>query len=90
MPRFVIEREIPNAGKLTTAELREISVRSCDVIRHFGHTVQWIESFVTDNKIYCVYLAPDKEILMAHSVKGELPVDRIEQVSTTIGPATAE
>jgi hypothetical protein len=90
MPRFVIEREIPNAGKLTTAELQEISVRSCDVIRHFGHTVQWIESFVTENKIYCVYLAPDKDILLQHSVKGELPVHRMEEVKTIISPANAE
>lgn len=90
MPRFVIEREIPGAGNLTTAELQEIAIRSCDVIEHFGHKAQWIESFFTDNKVYCVYLAPDAETILEHSAKGNLPVDRIEKVSTVINPASAE
>ncbi len=90
MPRYVIERELPGAGKLSTEELHGISQKSCGVIRELGPSIQWIESFVTEDKIYCVYLAPNKEILMEHAGKGGFPANRIEEIKNVISPATAE
>jgi len=89
MEKYVIEREIPGAGKLTPDELREISQRSCAALEKLAPGIQWLESFVTDNKVYCVYYAKDKEIIKAHAQCGGFPVNRIERVSTMITPVTA-
>lgn len=90
MPKYVIERELPGAGKLTTAELKAISQKSCGVISNLGPTIQWVESFVTEDKIYCVYNAPNKEIITEHAMQGGFPANRIEEVKNMISPVTAE
>ena len=90
MPRYVIEREIPGAGGLTPEQLHGISQKSCNVIRELGPSIQWVESFVTEDKIYCVYIAPNKEILQEHASKGGFPANRIEEIKTVISPVTAE
>jgi hypothetical protein len=90
MPRYVIERELPGAGKLSQEDLQAISQKSCGVIRDLGPQIQWVESFVTDDKIYCVYNAPNKEIIMEHANKGGFPANRIEEVRNVISPVTAE
>ena len=90
MPRYVIERELPGAGKLTRDELHAISQKSCGVIRDLGPSIQWVESFVTEDKIYCVYNAPDKEILRKHAEMGGFPANRIEEIRNVISPVTAE
>ena len=90
MPRFVIEREIANAGALSDAELAAISRRSCDVLRAMGPSIQWIESFVTDDKIYCVYRADTADAIREHARAGGFPADRIAAVRCTIDPSTAE
>jgi hypothetical protein len=90
MPKYVIERELPGAGKLSTADLKAISQKSCGVISNLGPSIQWVESFVTENKIYCVYNAPNKEIIMEHAMQGGFPANRVEEVSTVINPVTAE
>jgi len=89
MQKYVIEREIQGAGKLTPEELRAISQRSCAALEKLGQGIQWLESFVTENKVYCVYYATDKEIIKAHAQCGGFPVNRIEAVSTMINPVTA-
>ncbi len=90
MPRYVIERELPGAGKLNAEELHGISQKSCGVIRELGPSIQWVESFVTEDKIYCIYNAPNKEILMEHANKGGFPANRIEEIRNVISPVTAE
>ena len=90
MPKYVIEREIPGAGKLSVAELKAISQKSCGVISKLGPSIQWVESFVTEDKIYCVYYAPNKEIITEHAMQGGFPANRIEEVSKVISPVTAE
>ncbi len=90
MPKFVIEREIPNAGKLTPAQLQAVSQTSCGVLRNLGPSIQWVESFVTDDKIYCIYIAPDEEMIRRHASEGGFPANKISQVRTVIGPTTAE
>ena len=90
MPRYVIEREIPGAGRLTTDELRAISKRSNAVIEELGPSIQWVESYVTEDKIYCIYNASDKEILKKHAQMGGFPANRIEQVRETINPVTGK
>jgi len=90
MSRYVIEREIPGAGKLSPDELRAISQKSCDVLDELGPSIQWVESFVTEDKIYCVYDAANKEIIKEHAQKGGFPANRIEEIKTMISPATAE
>ncbi len=90
MPRYVIERELPGAGKLSTEELHGISQKSCGVIRELGPSIQWVESYVTEDKIYCVYNAPNKEILKEHADKGGFPANRIEEIKNMISPVTAE
>jgi hypothetical protein len=90
MPRYVIEREIPGAGKLTAAELQGISQKSCSVLQGMGPKIQWLESFVTDDKIYCVYLAPNEAAVREHAQKGGFPANKISQVRNVISPATAE
>ncbi len=90
MPKFVIEREIPGAGKLTPQELRSISEKSCGVLRDMGPRIQWIQSYVTDDKIYCVYLAPDEAAIREHAALGGFPANRISRVRELIDPSTAE
>lgn len=90
MPKYVIEREIPGAGKLSVADLKAISQKSCGVISHLGPSIQWVESFVTEDKIYCVYIAPNKEIVKEHAKQGGFPANRVEEVSNVISPVTAE
>ena len=90
MPRYVIEREIPGAGKMSQDELVAISQKSCGVLDELGPRIQWIESYVTEDKIYCVYQAPNKELVRAHAEMGGFPANRIEEIATMISPVTAE
>ncbi len=90
MPKYVIEREIPGAGKLTANELKAISQKSCGVLRQMGPQIQWVESFVTDDKVYCVYVAPDADAVRRHAELGGFPVNRISEVKRVIDPTTAE
>lgn len=90
MPRYVIEREIPGAGNLSAAELHGISQKSCSVLNELGPSIQWVESYVTENKIYCVYIAPNKEMIKEHAEKGGFPANRIEEIKNVISPVTAE
>jgi hypothetical protein len=90
MPRYVIEREIPGAGKLTAAELQGISQKSCGVLQGMGPKIQWVESFVTDDKVYCVYIAPNEAAVREHAQKGGFPANKVSQVRNVISPTTAE
>ena len=89
MPKFVIEREVPGAGQLTDAELQSIAKRSVGVLRQLGPEIQWVESYVTGNKIYCIYKAESEELIREHAKKGGFPANAIAQVSSVISPATA-
>lgn len=90
MPKYVIEREIPNAGKLSAAELKGISQTSCAVLEKMGPQIQWVHSYVTENKIYCVYIAPNKEMVLEHAMQGGFPANAISQVFAVIDPVTVE
>jgi hypothetical protein len=90
MPKYVIEREIPGAGKLTAEELKGISEASCDVLRKMGSEIQWIHSYVAEDKIYCVYVAPNEEMVREHARLGGFPANSVSRVSTIIDPVTAE
>ena len=90
MPKYVIEREIPGAGSLTPDVLQGISQKSCSVLNQLGPTIQWVESYVTDNKIYCVYIAPNEEMVKEHAALGGFPANSIAEVKTIISPITAE
>ncbi len=90
MPKYVIEREIPGAGKLSAEDLKAISQKSCGVINNLGPSIQWVESFVTEDKIFCIYNAPNKEIIMEHAMQGGFPANRVEEVKNIISPTTAE
>lgn len=90
MPRFVIEREIPGAGKLSREELHAISQKSCGVLHQMGPSIQWVQSFVTDDKIYCVYLAPDAATVRQHAAQGGFPANTVARVRVVIDPTTAE
>lgn len=90
MPKFIIEREIPNAAALSPAELQAISQRSCAVLRHLGPEIQWVQSYVTEDKITCVYIAPNAELIREHARQGGFPADRVLEVATVIDPTTAE
>jgi hypothetical protein len=90
MPKFVIEREIPGAGKLPIQELQAISQKSCGVLQSMGPKIQWVQSYVTDNKIYCIYVAPDAETVRAHAEKGGFPANSVARVYSVIDPTTAE
>jgi hypothetical protein len=90
MPKFVIEREIPGAGKLSKADLHAISQKSCSVLSSMGPKIQWVESFVTDDKIYCVYIAPDEATVREHATKGGFPANRVSRIATMIDPTTSE
>ena len=90
MPKHVIERDIPGAGKLSSKELQAISQKSCGVLRQMGPQIQWMHSYVTDDKIYCVYVAPDEEALRKHAQMGGFPANRISRIRTMIDPTTSE
>lgn len=90
MPKFVIEREIPNAGKLSPEELQGISQKSCKVLQDLGSQIQWVQSYVTDDKIYCVYIAPNKQMIEEHAKKGGFPANPISEIKSIIDPTTAE
>jgi Protein of unknown function (DUF4242) len=90
MPKFVIERDLPGAGKLTPQQLQEISGKSCGVLRAMGPQIQWVQSYVTDDKIYCVYIAPDEKAVREHAKRGGFPANRVSEVRTMIDPTTAE
>ncbi len=90
MPKYIIEREIPNAGDLSASELQSISQTSCGVLNRLGPQIQWVQSYVTDNKVYCVYIAPNEEMVREHARQGGFPANRISEVKTTIDPTTAE
>lgn len=90
MPKFVVERDIPGVGLLSAAQLKALSRQSCAVLARLGSEVQWVESYVTDDKLYCVFLAPDEVSVRRHAELGRLPASRISQVRQAIGPTTAE
>jgi cell division inhibitor SulA len=90
MPKYIIEREIPNAGSLSPADLQAISQKSCAVLQELGPSIQWVQSYVTGEKITCVYIAPNADIIREHAKRGGFPADRVLEVSRTIDPTTAE
>jgi hypothetical protein len=90
MPKYIIEREIPEAGKLTSDQLQGISQKSCGVLRKLGPEIQWIESYVTGDKVYCIYIAPNEEMVREHAKQGGFPANRISEVKQIIDPTTAE
>lgn len=90
MPKYVIEREIPGVGNLGQGDLKNISQKSCSVINEIGPGIEWIESFITDDKIYCVYNADNIDLIKEHAQKGGFPANKIEEVRNVISPATAE
>lgn len=90
MPKYIIERDIPNAGTFTQQELQGISQKSCGVLHEMGPKIQWLQSYVTGDKIYCVYIAPDEASIREHAEKGGFPANRISEVKTIIDPTTAE
>ncbi len=90
MPKYVIEREIPEAGKLSEQELASISQKSCGVLNKMGPQIQWVQSYVTDDKIYCVYIAPNEEMVREHAQQGGFPANRISEIKAVIDPTTAE
>jgi hypothetical protein len=90
IPKYVIEREIPGAGKLTPDQLRDISQTSCGVLSKLGSQIQWVHSYVTDDRIYCVYNAPNEELIREHARQGGFPANRVSRVTTIIDPTTAE
>lgn len=90
MPKYVIERDIPGAGKLSPEQLKGISQKSCGVLSTLGSQIQWIHSYVTGDKIYCVYIAPNEEMVREHARQGGFPANRVSEVATMIDPTTAE
>jgi hypothetical protein len=90
MPQYLIERELPGAGKLSPAELKAISQKSCGVLSQMGPQIQWVHSYVTGDKIYCVYRAPNEEMVREHARQGGFPANRVSEVKSVIDPTTAE
>jgi hypothetical protein len=90
MPKYVIEREIPDAGKLSAEELQAISQKSCGVLNQLGPSIQWVHSYVTDDKLYCLYIAPNEEMVREHAERGGFPANRVSEVKQVIDPTTAE
>ena len=90
MPKFVIERELPGAGKIPPQDLQAISQKSCSVLQGLGPQIQWVQSYVTDDKIYCIYIAPNKEMVQEHAKQGGFPANSVAEVRTMIDPTTAE
>ncbi len=89
MPKYLIEREIPGAGSLSAEELRGVSQKSCSVLSRLGPSIQWVQSYVTGDKVYCVYIAPDEDIIRRHAEEGGFPANRISEITAVIDPATA-
>jgi predicted Rdx family selenoprotein len=90
MPKFMIEREFPGAGKLSAQQLQAIAQKSCGVLQKMGSTIQWLESYVTDDKVYCVYIAPDEDTVRQHAQQGGFPANKVSRVRSVIDPTTAE
>lgn len=90
MPKYIIERDIPGAGNLNDEELQQISQKSCCILKDMGPQIQWLESFVTDNKVYCIYIAPDEQSIRDHARRGEFPANSIARIKTVIDPTTGE
>lgn len=90
MPKYVIEREMPGVGSLSSDDLQGASQKSCNVLNDLGPQIQWVQSYVTDDKLYCIYIAPNEEIIREHARRGGFPADRISEVRTIIDPTTAE
>jgi hypothetical protein len=90
MPKYIIERELPGAGNLSPADLHGVAQKSCSVLRELGPQIQWLESYVTDNKIYCVYIAPSEDLIRSHAAKGGFPANSISEVRAIIDPTTSE
>ena len=90
MPKYIIERTIPNAGRLSAGQLRDISGKSCRVLHDLGPQIQWVHSYVTDEKLFCLYIAPNPELIREHAVRGGFPADFIREVKAVIDPTTAE
>ena len=89
MPKYVIERNIPSAGTLSTAQLQAASQNSCGVLRNMGPQIQWVQSYVTSEKIYCVYIAPSEELVLEHATRGGFPANVVSEITTVIDPVTA-
>lgn len=90
MPKYVIERDIPGAGSLSAADLKAISQKSRGVLENMGPRIQWVQSFVTDDKVYCVYIAPNADMVLEHARQGGFPANRVSEIKTMIDPTTAE
>ena len=90
MPKYLIERELPGAGKLSPADLKAVSQKSCSVLRDLGPQIQWVQSYVTDDKIYCVYIAPNADMVKQHAEQGGFPANKISEIKVGIDPTTAE
>jgi len=90
MPKYIIERDIPGAGQLTAADLQGIAQKSCGVLRDLGPRIQWLESFVTADKVYCIYIADDAQTIRRHAEQGGFPANRIEEIKTIIDPTTGD
>jgi hypothetical protein len=90
MPKYVIERDIPKAGNLTQPQIQAISQKSCSVLQNLGPQIQWVHSYVTDDKIYCVYIAPNEEMVKEHAKQGGFPANRVSEVKRMIDPTSAE
>ncbi len=90
MPKFLIEREIPGAGQLGPKDLQAVAQKSCGVLREMGPSIQWLHSYVTGDKVYCVYLAPDEKAVLTHAQKGGFPANRVSRITSIIDPATSE
>jgi hypothetical protein len=90
MPKYIIERNIPNAGKMNAAELQKASTRSCEVLRNLGPKIQWVQSHVADDKLFCTYISPDAELIREHARQAGFPADQVHEVRNVIDPTTAE
>jgi hypothetical protein len=90
MPKYVIEREIPGAGNMSSQDLQAVSQKSCTVLQNLGYQIQWVQSYVTGDKIYCIYIAPSEDMIRTHAQQGGFPANRISEIKTTIDPTTAE
>jgi Protein of unknown function (DUF4242) len=90
MPKYVIERELPGAGKLSPQELQAISQKSCGVLRNLGPEIQWVHSYVTPDKVYCIYIAPNEKLIREHASQGGFPANRISEIKSVIDPTTSE
>ena len=90
MPKYVIERVVPGASKMSPSDLKAMSQRSCNVLNELGPQIQWVQSYVTDNKIYCIYIAPNEEMVREHARQGGFPANSVAEIKSVIDPTTAE